>query len=166
MVFFCQLLNAKQLNVYNRLDRFQRRFKINELFYNSAGKTTNDSTTRDSLLKRERISSIDLLMLTSSDQPLFILKNFFLFFQSKVSWQGGKPYLAFPFGKSSLAQQCFTITRERWHDTQHNDILQNDNIHWNNQQNYLAQGLSIITQHQDTQHNDNRHSHIQNNYSA
>ncbi len=51
---------------------------------------------------RGRISTIDLLVRTGSDQLLFILKKYFSFILNKLSEWGGHPYWAFSFGKSSL----------------------------------------------------------------
>ncbi len=49
---------------------------------------------------RERISTVDLLVLTSLDQLLFKLKLYISIFTKQV--KGGQLYSAFPFSKSSL----------------------------------------------------------------
>jgi hypothetical protein len=49
-----------------------------------------------------RIGTIDLLALTSSDKLLFILKIYFFFSGSNLSWWGGYLYWPLPFSKGSL----------------------------------------------------------------
>jgi len=52
---------------------------------------------RESSLKGKYISTVDLLLLTCSDQLLFIRKLYFSFSQNNVSLWGGQLYWAIPF---------------------------------------------------------------------
>ncbi len=47
--------------------------------------------------RRGRLSTVDLLVLTSLDQPLLILKMLFYFLQNELPQWGGQLYWAFPF---------------------------------------------------------------------
>ena len=61
------------------------------------------NSDRESLIKRRRISTVDLLVVRSSDQLILILKNeYFYILQNQLSWWGGKAYWALPFVKDSL----------------------------------------------------------------
>jgi len=58
---------------------------------------------------RRRISTVDLLVLTSLNQLLFIMQILFTFLLKKLSYSGGQPYWTFPFCKSSLGKSYKTI---------------------------------------------------------
>ncbi len=51
---------------------------------------------------RGRLSTVDLLVLTSLDQPLLKMLTLFTYKQNKQPLSVGQPYWAFPFSKSSL----------------------------------------------------------------
>ncbi len=61
---------------------------------------------------RGRISTVDLHVLSSLDQLLFILKILFTFLQNNPPQWGRQPYWAFPFSKSSLVYK-FKAVRYR-----------------------------------------------------
>ncbi len=59
------------------------------------------------ILGRERLITIDLLVLTSLVQPIILyLKYYFPLLQNKLPWWGGQLYWSFPFSKDSLTILC------------------------------------------------------------
>ncbi len=61
----------------------------------------------------DRIITVVLLVLTSLDQLLFILKLYFSVFTNNLPYWGGQPYWAFPFSKSSLVGPSLSPTLKK-----------------------------------------------------
>jgi hypothetical protein len=60
--------------------------------------TSNSATTEPLLKGKERISTVDLHVLTSLGQLLLISQELLTFLQNKLPLLGGQMYKAFPFG--------------------------------------------------------------------
>ncbi len=73
----------------------------------------HEYTTAGNPYWRGKISTIDLLVLTSSNQLLLILKLYFSHLQNNLSYCGGQSYWAFPFSKGSLAT-VFSLSYREW----------------------------------------------------
>ncbi len=69
---------------------------------NSSG---SDYSRQGTLTEWERMSTVDLLVVTSVyPLPFIFCEDLFTFLQNKQPWWGGQPYWAFPFSYCSLLQ--------------------------------------------------------------